>query len=66
MGNSEGAHSVVIPRRMMEEIVLPKQRRIYEETGKLITTGLVVRQLLELGHAQDISQRGCLVSSSSK
>ena len=63
MPNREGDHMIVLPREVMEEIVLPKQRRIYEETGKLITVGLVTRQLLAIAHAHDNSHCGCHVDS---
>ncbi len=63
MPTREGDHMIVLPREVMEEIVLPKQRRIYEETGKLITVGLVTRQLLAIAHAADNSHCGCDVPS---
>ncbi len=66
MPNREGARNVVISPKDMEEIVLPKQRRIYEETGQLVTAGLVVRQLLAIAHAHDNSHCGCVVSSASQ
>lgn len=56
MPDKYGNTQVVIPRKIMEEIVLPTQRRLTVATGIPITHGLVVRRLIELGFAADMLQ----------
>ena len=56
---------ILLTDAMMEDMVLPMQRRIYEQTGKLVTHGRVARQLMEKGFAAEMNQCHCHVESAS-
>ena len=66
MPDPQGRYGVYIPGDEWEEYVLPTQRRLYEETGKVVTPGLVVRHLVKLGFAADSSQIASGLSSAAK
>lgn len=47
----DGRHQVMIPPDEWEGVVLSAQRRIYKETGKVMTAGMVARGLMRAGFA---------------
>lgn len=63
MGANDGA-MVRVPQRLLDEVVLPAQRLIYERTNEVLTTGQVVRRLIAVGFAAETLQAECNVLSS--
>lgn len=49
MPDSQGRASFKLPSDLLESLVLPTQRRIYEETGQVLSVAKVVRYLIEKG-----------------
>jgi len=63
MPDPQGRTQVFIPGDEVREIVMPTQRRVFEETGEWLTTGLAVRYLMKIGFATDSSQEPSHLSS---
>ncbi len=63
MPDKFGYARIVIPQDMMDEKVKPMQRRIYEETGDVLSTGMVVRRMIEIAFAADIRKHSSQLSS---
>lgn len=63
MPDPQGRKQFFMPLEEFEEVVVPSQRRVFEQTGKWLTDGLAARRLIKLGAEVDSSQESSHLSS---
>jgi len=63
MPDAKGYHRAAIPETLIASRVVPMQRRIFAETGQVLSLNMVIRRMIESARAEDIRQLSSRVSS---